>query len=115
MLSLFEQALVLHFIGDWILQNEWMSENKPNIKHPAAWVHSGVHAALLSLALGWEAGLVLGFCHMLIDTRIPFRWWRSTFKMTADGPAAMHVAIWTDQVFHILCIAAWIQFVVPQI
>ena len=49
----------------------------------------------------------------LIDTRVPFRWWRNTFRMTTDGPNAAHVAIWSDQVLHVLCIAAWIQFIVP--
>jgi hypothetical protein len=113
MLTLFEQALIMHLIGDWILQNDWMAANKPSLRHPAAWIHAGIHVLLLSLVLGLLAGLVLGVLHMLIDTRGPFRWWRSTFRMTADGPNACHVAIWTDQVMHILCLAAWIHFAVP--
>ena len=113
MLTLFEQAIAMHLIGDWVLQNHWMAENKPNLKHPASWIHLGVHVVLQSLVLGLLAGVVLGILHMLIDTRIPFRWWRKTFKMTGEGPTATHVAIWTDQVLHLLCLAAWIQFFVP--
>ncbi|MEX0331596.1 MAG: DUF3307 domain-containing protein [Puniceicoccaceae bacterium] len=110
MLTLFEQALVMHIIGDWILQNDWMANNKLSLKHPAAWIHAGIHAVLLGLVLGWPAGLIIGVFHMLIDTRVPFRWWQRTFRMTEDGPTAVHVAIWTDQVMHVLCLAIWVQF-----
>jgi hypothetical protein len=114
MLTLFEQALIMHLIGDWILQNDWMARNKPNLRHPAAWVHTGIHVVLVGLVLGWVAGLVLGILHMLIDTRQVFRFCRKLFRMTADDPMGTHVAIWTDQVLHVLCIAAWVQFVVPH-
>ena len=115
MLTLFEQAIVMHLIGDWILQNHWMAENKPNLRHPAAWIHTAIHIVLQSLVLGLLAGVVLGILHMLIDTRLPFRWWRDNFKMTAEGPTSNHVAIWTDQVLHVLCLAAWIQFAIPYL
>ena len=114
MLTIFEQALVMHLIGDWILQNHWMAENKPNLRHPAAWVHTAIHMVLLSLVLGWVGGLVLGFLHMLVDTRGPLTWWRKRFRMTTEGPYALPVAICSDQVLHILCIAAWVHFFIPQ-
>ena len=114
MLTLFEQALVMHLIGDWILQNHWMATYKTSLKHPAAWIHSGIQTILLTLVLGWVAGLVLGATHLLIDTRFPFRFWKKVFRMTDEGPCALHVAIWTDQVLHVLCIAAWIQWLGPS-
>ena len=110
MLTLFEQALVMHLIGDWILQNHWMAQNKPNIRHPAAWVHSGVHFVLLSLVLGWVGGLCLAAFHMLVDTRGPLQLWRRYFGMTTEGPMGTHVAIWSDQVMHIVGIAVWVHF-----
>lgn len=115
MLTLFEQALVMHLIGDWILQNDWMATNKTSLKHPSAWIHGAIHFVLQSLILGWVAGLVLAIVHMLIDTRVPFRWWRRVFRMTAEGPNALHVAIWTDQVLHVITIAAWVQLAIPAI
>jgi len=113
MLTLFEQALIMHLIGDWIFQNDWMAVNKMNLKHPAAWIHFAIHVALLATVLGWIGGLVLGVSHLIIDTRVPFRLWRKWLRMTSDGPYTLHVAIWTDQVLHILCLAAWVQFAVP--
>ena len=105
----------MHLIGDWILQNDWMARKKTSIKHPASWIHGAVHFVLQALVLGWVAGLVLAVVHILIDTRLPFHWWRRFFRMTEEGPNALHVAIWTDQVLHVLTIAAWIHFAIPAI
>jgi hypothetical protein len=81
------------------------------LNHPATWVHSGIQALALTLALGWQAGLVLGLIHLLIDTRLPLLWWKRFFRQTQEGPAALHVAIWGDQVLHISAIAAWVALV----
>ena len=105
----------MHLIGDWILQNHWMAENKTNLRHPAAWVHTAIHMALISLVLGPLAGVVLGVLHMIVDTRAPLDWWRRTFRMTMEGPYSQPVATWADQVLHIVCIAAWIHFVMPRL
>jgi hypothetical protein len=48
-----------------------MARNKMSLRHPAAWTHAAIHAVCLGLALGWQAGLVLGFIYLLIDTRVP--------------------------------------------
>ncbi len=108
MLTPFERGLVAHLIADWLLQNDWMAKNKVSLKHPATWVHVGIHAVLLGLALGWQAGLVLGILHMLVDTRVPLRWWQRAFRQTTEGPFAIPLAIWADQVLHITIIAAWV-------
>lgn len=108
MLTPFERGLVAHLIADWLLQNDWMAANKMNLKHPASWTHAGIQAIAMTLALGWQAGIVLGIVHLLIDTRIPLQWWQRTFKQTTEGPAALHVAIWGDQVLHIATIALWV-------
>ncbi len=106
----FENALVAHLVGDWLLQNDWMARNKASLSHPAAWVHSGIHGILLGLALGWPAGLGLGLIHMLVDTRVPYNWWTRLFRQTTGGPSYDHLVIWADQVLHVLTIAMWLWF-----
>lgn len=98
-------GIVAHLVADFLLQNEWMALNKVSLKHPAAWVHSGIQTLALACAFPWSAALVLGVSHLLIDTRIPLIWWRRLFRQTTEGPMALHVAIWGDQVAHIACIA----------
>jgi hypothetical protein len=111
MLTPFEKGLVAHLVADWILQNDWMALNKTKLWHPAAWVHSAIQGLCLGLALGWQAGLVLGFIHLLIDTRVPVDWWMRYFKRCAKAPNADAIAIWLDQTLHIVCIAVWVTLV----
>ena len=107
-MTLFEKALVAHLVGDWILQNDWMARHKSNLLHPASWVHGCIHFLLLTLALGWKAGLTIAFLHMIVDTRVPQRWWNKVFKQTTNGATGLHVLIWGDQVIHITIIALWL-------
>jgi hypothetical protein len=107
-LTPFESGLIAHLIADWVLQNDWMARNKMSLRHPAAWVHAGIHGVCLGLALGWLGGVVLGFAHLLIDTRVPVAWWIQHFKRSQQAPEATTIAIWLDQTFHIVCIAAWV-------
>ena len=108
MLTLFERGLLAHLVADWLLQNDWMARNKTNLWHPAIWVHAGIHALLLGIALGWLAGLVLGLVHLAIDTRIPLNWWRRVFRQTGDGPYSIMTAVWADQTLHLAAIGIWI-------
>ena len=109
-LTPFERGLVAHLVADWILQNDWMALNKTKLRHPAAWVHAGIQGLCLGLALDPLAGLVLGFVHLLIDTRVPLDWWIRVFKKSAQSPQAGTIAIWLDQTLHIVCIAIWVAF-----
>ncbi len=113
MLTPFERALVAHLVADWVLQNNWMAVNKTRLSHPAGWVHAGIHAICLGLALDPLAGAVLGGIHLLIDTRVPVNWWIRVFKKSEQAPEARFIAVWTDQVIHLVTIAAWITLA-PQ-
>ena len=107
-MTLFEKALVAHLVADWILQNDWMARNKTSLRHPAAWIHGAIHAAVLTLALGWVAGVVLGFVHIVIDTRVPVAWWIRVFKKCEKSPEVVSITFWLDQTVHIVCIAVWV-------
>jgi hypothetical protein len=97
-----------------------------------AFVHATIHAFFLAFLFGYWPGVVLGVLHLLIDTRIPVEWWSRLVRQTqpaqqyakgwAPGDArsapsvgvtiprtvvdvGLEVRFWTDQVFHIACIA----------
>ena len=108
MLTPFERGLIAHLIADWLLQNDWMAKNKSNLKHPGGWVHASIYGVVLGVALGWQAGLILGALHFVVDTRFLQDWWQRVFRQTMEGPVAIIVKIWGDQVIHLTMMAAWI-------
>lgn len=111
--DLFIVGLIAHLIADWFFQNDWQADNKPNLRHPAAWVHFGLHLACMVAVWPLWAALIVAVTHALIDTRKPLVWWR-TFtgqkQWRLDQPAeknaiAVHVAFWQDQAAHIIVLA----------
>jgi hypothetical protein len=96
---------IVHLFCDWLLQNDWMARNKSNLRHPAAYVHSGIHLAGLLLMFSWWMAILLAISHLLIDSRVPLTWWRRVYRQTTTGEVALHVAIWSDQVVHITMLA----------
>jgi len=102
-------GIVLHLIADWLLQNEAMATHKTSLRHPLAYVHSGIHLIANLILFPPLVALGIAFLHLLIDTRKPLAWWRKKFQQTLEGPMAPHVSIWTDQVAHVavLATAAW--------
>lgn len=148
-------GIAIHAIADIPLQNDWMAKNKmmrrlklrtrpsdqakPNgnsyhkeettswwDRHPAAYVHAGIHGLCLAVIFGWAA-IPIAFVHLLIDTRKPVEWWGKLIRQTqpaeryltfpADrGHAALtYFPLWDagvtvrlmlDQVFHLMCIMA---------
>ena len=144
-------GIVLHLIADWPLQNDWMANNKAKranlgeipgdgmmtapsrmhpyslwfVRHPAAYVHAGIHGILLALIFGWVA-IPLSIAHLIIDTRTPVVWWSRLIGQTQPQGSVVEtgwderqlkittvslydigteVRFWVDQVFHIACIA----------
>lgn len=96
-------AVVIHLVFDLLLQTEWMAQNKTSLRHPAAYVHSGLHALGLLLIFPWWLALGVGITHLLIDTRRPVTWWIETIKqMPRSTPNYRQVEIWLDQLFHVL-------------
>jgi hypothetical protein len=99
-------GLVVHLVCDWLLQNEYLAKGKVSLCHPAAWIHSGVHLVGLLLVFWVPVAICIAITHLLIDTRRPLQWWRKVFGQTTEGPMAVHVAVWSDQVAHVAVIAA---------
>jgi hypothetical protein len=63
------------------------------------------------LIFPWWAALIIGILHFFIDLRTPLTKWKEAFKQTIKGPYSIHVAIWQDQVAHLLVIALVAQLV----
>lgn len=156
-------GIVLHLVADWPLQNDWMANHKARRRelhaerfggmgkfgyasvwwdrHPAAYVHAGIHGLLLGLVFGWVAA-PLALAHLVIDCRWPVARWSKLIRQTQpagrsaiESPTrlvvtrwdqmerdavnfkfedekavpvydiGLEVRFWTDQVFHIACIA----------
>lgn len=109
--NLFIAGFVAHLVADWFLQNAWMSDNKTSLKHPAAWVHSGIHFVAFLFVFPVWAAFALFVTHILIDTRKPLQWWRLLVKQNAPPAVFPAFAMWQDQAAHILCIYATCQIV----
>lgn len=118
--TLFIQGLIAHLFADWFLQNDWQANHKTSLKHPAAYVHSGLHFIALLLVFPWAWALAIAISHLLIDTRKPLVWWRTLIgqkqvRRMQDpnyvdhddfywNSAALAVAFWQDQVVHVVII-----------
>jgi hypothetical protein len=98
-------ALFIHMVVDLPLQTEWMARNKNSLKHPAAYVHSGLHTLGLLFIFPWWLAVGIGISHLLIDTRRPVCWWIEHIKhMPGSAPMFGDIEMWLDQVFHIVMI-----------
>lgn len=98
-------GIVAHLVADWLLQNEWMALNKVKPLHPAGHLHAAIHYVALSFVFPIGVAFILGVVHWFVDLRFALAWWRRFYGQTTEGPMAPHVAIWEDQVVHIVCIA----------
>jgi hypothetical protein len=94
-------GIFLHLVADWVLQNDWMARNKSRLTHPSAWVHGGIHALLMLTIFPLWLAACIGLFHIIIDTGWLAKLWQSIYRQTRDGPWALSVSIWLDQVFHI--------------
>lgn len=98
-------SIVVHLVADWLLQNDWMANYKIDLRHPAAWVHSGIHTVGMCLVFAWPVALLIGLTHLLIDTRKPLLWWMRVIKRIPKDVRFPIVEVWLDQVMHITVLA----------
>lgn len=107
--SLFVGGLIAHCAADWFFQNHWQAQHKTDLRHPAGYVHAGIHGLAALLVFPWPAALALAVAHLLIDTRTPLVWWGRLFRQSTPeeaGAAYVPFAMGRDQAAHLLCIAA---------
>lgn len=117
--------------NDWMVNNKMKRAAQPGIwwiRHPAAYIHALIHGVLLAFVFGWPA-IFLVYAHLIIDCRWPVVWWSKFIGQTQpsgiqqgtygeSNPSehykvefvsvvdiGLEVRFWTDQVFHIICIA----------
>jgi hypothetical protein len=102
MFDLFLKGLIVHLVADWFLQTDWISANKTDLGHVAAWVHSGIYTIGNLLIFPPAMALALGLSHLLIDTRRPLIWLRRIFRQNPQGAVAPLFEILQDQAAHVI-------------
>jgi len=85
MAELFIKGLIVHLVVDFFLQSDWLSENKKQIGHPAAWLHSALHLLGYLLVFSLPIAIGLALSHLVLDVRRPLVWWRSSLAKTRKG------------------------------
>lgn len=75
------QQLILHLIGDYLLQNDWMAQNKKK-KGANGFIACVTHCTLYSFPFlflcSWRAVLVIFSTHFLIDRWFFIKWYMNT-------------------------------------
>lgn len=106
-------SLICHFIGDYLLQNDWMAQNKTKLWLPA-FIHALIYSFLFYFLVPSAWWLVIFLTHLLIDRfRLAIYWiqlvngtWGdfSNFGYKKDKPVWMSVwlMIIVDNTIHVL-------------
>lgn len=58
--------LILHLIGDYVTQSDWMAQNKTKATWPAL-VHATIYSLPFMLVASWPALGIIWITHLLID------------------------------------------------
>lgn len=78
--------LILHLIGDYLTQSDWMAQNKTKRSLPCL-IHCILYSAPFFIIASWQAVLAIFATHFLIDR---FRFarcvvWLKNFTLCPDG------------------------------
>jgi len=114
-MTVFETLLMGHLIGDWLLQTEWMAQNKakswlPLLTHLIIY-HVVVFAFLffgtdMRLAPILIVIAVLLVAHAVLDRQKFVRWLMRTLRLVVNRDPDRWLAIVVDQVLHLLLLGA---------
>ena len=109
--------LLLHLIGDFIIQNDWMALNKKKISWKgelACQIHVITYSLPFLFIGSWQSVLAIYISHYIIDRTNIIAWFLAlrngvsnidNFGFGKERPFA--VTIWlfiiTDNTFHVIC------------
>lgn len=109
-------AIIGHLVGDYLLQNDWMANNKKRPGGKGGWP-CVVHCWLWTLAVcffsGWWTPLAVGvlfWTHYVQDRTQIIVWWMLLIRQHkfAEPPCAPWSIIVVDNVWHIVTLwAVW--------
>ncbi|RME58861.1 MAG: DUF3307 domain-containing protein [Caldilineae bacterium] len=120
-MTTFEWLLIGHLLGDWVLQNDWMAQNKQNgLFNRAIAIHAAVYTIILVFTLGIAhrdaaaappylafAGAVF-ISHWIIDaSNLGLRWNRF---FNQSELLFMRIAV--DQILHLVVLAILVEWMV---
>ena len=95
-----------HLVGDFLLQNKWMSENKEKNIVPLL-THSAFYSAAVWLfsfgsgGLDWKSVSLIFVTHIILDNRKFVRWWSK--NVTRSFPSKTLVMM-IDQTWHVVAL-----------
>lgn len=111
------EQLILHGVGDYMTQNDWMAQNKTkntHIGYLACLIHAVTYSLPFLLIGSFTAWVIIFATHFLVDKYrlatywiklVNWNWQSKNYGFDNDKPAWMSVwlLIIIDNVIHLLC------------
>ena len=103
------EQLILHLFGDYVLQNQWITNNKiqNNLK---GYLISFLHAVIYSIPFlifltTWEAWLIILISHFFIDKYQFAKHWVKIMNFRNKNYMVVNngIRIVIDNCFHLIC------------
>ena len=110
------EQLILHLIGDYLLQNDWQAKNK-KVKGvygaTACLLHCLLYSALFFTIATPLQVLLVFTTHFLIDRWFFVKWYMNAVgqKNFAKPPTAPWSIFFVDNTFHLICNFLILKFI----
>lgn len=99
--------LLLHLLGDYILQNQWISDHKiknESIGYVASLVHAIIYSIPFLIFLAtWKAWLIILVTHFIIDKYQVANFWIQIMNRKNKTKVNNGIKIVIDNFFHLMC------------
>lgn len=112
--------LILHLLGDYLLQNDWMAQNKKKngrIGFLACVVHCIIYSLpFLLIATPLQVSFIF-LAHFLIDRWYFVKWYMNIYgqKQFAKPPTAPWSIILVDNTFHLISNYLILYFIIQNV